>query len=46
MGRMGYGDEEIRRQGRWKSDAYCNYIKMGRAERWSKQYDLSQRMKC
>ena len=46
MARTGYSDTEIQRQGRWHSDAFLKYIKMGRAERWANQKALSRAMSC
>ena len=33
MARNGFTDEEIKRQGRWSSQAYLNYIKLNRLQR-------------
>ena len=33
MARNGFSDEEIKRQGRWSSQAYLNYIKLNRLQR-------------
>ena len=46
MAKQGYDDEQIRRQGRWASEAFRSYIKLGRAERWTSQFDLARAMKC
>ena len=42
MARCGYSDEEIRRQGRWRSDAFLQYIRLGRAQRLEQQLKLSE----
>ena len=42
MARSGYSDEEIRRQGRWRSDAFLKYIRLGRAQRLEQQLKLSE----
>ena len=41
MSRLGYQEEEIKRQGRWSSDAYKAYCKTGRASRLNEQYTLA-----
>ena len=41
MGKLGYSDEEIRRQGRWQSSSFLTYLKLGRAERVEQQYRLA-----
>ena len=44
MARAGYPDHEIKRQGRWRSDAFLRYCKLGRASRWQDQMELSDRL--
>ena len=44
MARAGYSDEEIKRQGRWRSDAFMKYIKLGRATRLEQQQALASNM--
>ena len=46
MALAGYDDEAIQTQGRWKSDAYKNYIKLGRAQRIGSQLKLAEVMAC
>ena len=46
MARLGYEDSEIQFQGRWTSDAYTAYIRLGRNQRWLKQWRLSKAMAC
>ena len=41
MSRLGYQDEEIKRQGRWSSDAFKAYCKTGRASRLNEQWTLA-----
>ena len=41
MGRLGYSNEEIMRQGRWQSSSFMAYLKLGRAERVEQQYKLA-----
>ena len=41
MGRLGYSNEEIMRQGRWQSSSFTAYLKLGRAERVEQQYKLA-----
>jgi hypothetical protein len=41
MARLGYSDPDIQRQGRWASEAFLKYIKLGRATRWRDQMRLS-----
>ena len=33
MAKLVFSDEEIKRQGRWSSEAFNNYIKLGRVQR-------------
>ena len=42
MAEAGYKDEEIMRQGRWKSDAFKVYCKTGRGSRLKEQRDLAK----
>ena len=42
MGRLGYTDEEIKRQGRWASDCFLDYVKLGRAARLQEQWKLAE----
>ena len=44
MARAGYRDEEIQRQGRWRSSAFLVYCKLGRSARWKDQLNLSKRI--
>ena len=44
MARLGYSDEDIRRQGRWASTAFERYIKLGRAARLEEQWTLASRV--
>ena len=44
MARAGYSDEEIKRQGRWRSDAFLQYIRLGRAQRLEQQMKLSEEL--
>ena len=46
MARSGYSDAEIKIQGRWTSDSYNAYVKLGRAQRWLNQWKLSCAMAC
>ena len=39
---LNYVIEEIRRQGRWRSDAFLQYIRLGRAQRLEQQLKLSE----
>ena len=41
MGKLGYSNEEIQRQGRWRSDSFLAYLKLGRAERVDQQHRLA-----
>ena len=42
MARQGYSDEEIKRQGRWASDAFLRYLKLGRSSRITQQMRLAE----
>ena len=42
MAREGYSDEEINRQGRWASDAFLRYLKLGRSTRLMQQMKLAE----
>ena len=44
MARQGYSDEEIQRQGRWKSAAFLSYLKLGRSTRLAQQQKLAEDM--
>ena len=44
MARAGYPDDEIQRQGRWRSSAFIRYCHLGRHNRWKDQLELSQRV--
>lgn len=44
MARAGYGDEEIKRQGRWRSDAFLQYIRLGRSQRLEQQQKLAEEL--
>ena len=44
MGRLGYGEEIISLQGRWRSEAYLKYCKEGRANRLKDQWQLMKEM--
>ena len=44
MGRLGYSEDDIKRQGRWTSEAFRAYLKMGRAVRMEEQYGLATRI--
>ena len=44
MARAGYSDQEIKRQGRWRSDSFLRYCKLGRAARWHDQMELADRL--
>ena len=43
MARNGFTDEEIKRQGRWSSQAYLNYIKLYRFQRINISRNLIQK---
>ena len=40
MAKLGYGEEMIQLQGRWQSQAYLRYCRLGRANKLSDQYNL------
>ena len=42
MARAGYSDQDIKRQGRWKSDAFLSYIRLGRSQRLEQQEKLAR----
>ena len=44
MARAGYSDEEIQRVGRWKSDSFLKYIKLGRSSRLEQQLKLMRKL--
>ena len=44
MARCGYSDEEIQRQGRWRSDAFLKYIRLGRSQRLEQQRKLADEL--
>ena len=44
MARLGYTEEEIKRQGRWRSDSYLAYVKMGRAARLTEQWEMASKI--
>ena len=44
MARLGYTEEEIKRQGRWRSDSYLAYVKMGRAARLTEQWVMASKI--
>lgn len=44
MARAGYSDEEIQRQGRWRSEAFLKYIRLGRAQRLEQQQKLAEEL--
>ena len=44
MARCGYSDEEIQRQGRWRSEAFLKYIRLGRSQRLEQQRTLAEKM--
>ena len=44
MARAGYSDQEIQRQGRWASDAFLRYLKLGRSTRIQQQQELAAAM--
>ena len=46
MGQNGYSDQQIQIQGRWRSDAFLRYCKMGRSLRWKDQMELMDRVPC
>ena len=42
MARQGYSDEEIKHQGRWASDAFLRYLKLGRSTHIVQQMRLAE----
>ena len=44
MARSGYSDLEIQRQGRWASNAFLRYLKLGRSTRIQQQKELAEKM--
>ena len=44
MAQLGYSDEQIKLQGRWRGDAFMNYIKLGRAARLEDQWALANKI--
>ena len=44
MAQLGYSEQDIQRQGRWNSDSYKNYIKLGRSARVQDQWDLAAKI--
>ena len=44
MARLGYNKEDIQRQGRWSSDSYKSYLKLGRSTRIEEQWALSNKI--
>ena len=44
MARCGYSDEEIQRQGRWRSEAFLKYIRLGRSQRLEQQRKLAEEL--
>ena len=44
MARLGYSEEQIKIQGRWSSDAFRRYLKLGRGERLESQFELAQKI--
>ena len=44
MARLGYTEEQIKRQGRWRSDAYQAYVKMERAARLTEQWEMASKI--
>ena len=44
MAASGYSDEDIKRQGRWHSNAFQLYCKTGRANRLREQRDLAKKV--
>ena len=44
MARLGYSADMISVQGRWASEAYLKYCKLGRANRLQDQLDLMTKM--
>lgn len=44
MAQLGYPEEQIKLQGRWASDSYKNYVKMGRSARIKDQWTLANQI--
>ena len=44
MARLGYGEEQIARQGRWRSSCWEAYTVSGRGNRWSEQVLLHKQL--
>ena len=44
LAQQGMEDEEIMRQGRWKSSAFQTYVKLGRKNRTSKQIAIARKI--
>ena len=44
MALLGYSEQEIQRQGRWCSDSYKDYLKLGRSARVQDQWTLATRI--
>lgn len=44
MARAGYNDEDIKRVGRWQSDSFLRYIKLGRSSRLEQQLELMRKL--
>ena len=44
MAKLGYSDSQIQLQGRWRSESYLKYLKLGRGTRLTDQYDLATKI--
>ena len=44
MARLGYDNSQIMIQGRWRSDAFLRYLKLGRATRLTDQFSLASKI--
>ena len=44
MARAGYNDADIKRVGRWQSDSFLRYIKLGRSSRLEQQLELMRKL--
>ena len=44
MARAGYNDADIQRVGRWESDSFLRYIKLGRSSRLEQQLELMRKL--
>ena len=44
MAKLGYKDNDIQIQGRWRSDCFLKYLKLGRATRLADQYTLASKI--